>query len=995
MRNAAAHSTSSNRKPIRQTGAVPAVCLLFVLASVLLGSDPPAHSRTTRPKTFDSPAEAREFYRLKRAPRGNGPIPVDRYLKAIEHVKQMPAYSTRLSRFLTGLDGSNGPVLGQWTNLGPGNVGGRTRALVVNFSNPNVMYAGGVSGGVWKTTNAGASWSAIADLLPNIAVNSLVIDPSDPNIIYAGTGEGYFNEDSVRGAGIFKSTDAGANWSYLTSTNTSNFHYVNDIVVSPNSNQRIYAGTGTGVWRSTNGGTTWTRVLNPGLTGGCMDLAIRTDQPTDYVLASCGTFDFASVYRNTNAAGGGVWTQVLAEFGMGRTSLAIAPSNQAVVYAMASSIEGGQFDHGLYAVFRSTDGGANWSAQVRNTDPVKLNTVLLSNPIIAFFITCAGSKVEAFVNQGWYDNVIAVDPVDSNRVWAGGVDLFRSDDGGANWGIASHWWADPSASVYCHADQHAIVFHPGYNGTTNKTMYVGNDGGLFATTDARAATGTGDDAVCNQISSVLWSNLNNGYGVTQFYHGAPYPNGATYVGGSQDNGVTRGSDGGPNAWSTLLGGDGGYVAVDPTNTDVLYAENILLSIQKSTDGGATFVDAVTGIAESFLDFAFITPFVMDPGDPQRLWTGGLYMWRTADGAANWSQASDIVAGFASFSAIAVAPTNPNNVLAGTLDGFIHRTNIGLTSDENTAWPFAQPRDGFVSSLTFDPADASTAYATYSTFNTIPADRHVYKSTDAGATWAGIDGAGGTGLPDIPVHSLIADPTNSSRLYVGTDLGVFVTLDGGANWARENTGFANVATESLSLNGSAGAINVFAFTHGRGAWRVPLCAFSVSQLEVFAPVSGGAASIDIGAPSGCSWSASTAETWITIVSAESGSGNGSLDLELRENFSGSARLGTISIAGHTVTIVQDAGLGDDCSYGIAPTFQSFSASGGTGSLNVFGEERCGWQALSNASWISVTSAAVGIGSGIVNYSVAPNSSTSGRKGTITIAGHAFSIKQKGA
>ncbi len=994
MRTAAAQSTSSSRKRTRPNGATLVVCSLFVLASFLLGSAP-TRSRRTKPKAFDSPAEAREFYRLKRAPLGKGPVPVDRYFKAIEHVKQMPAYSTRLNRFLTGDDESNGPVLGQWTNLGPGNVGGRTRALVVNPSNPNVMYAGGVAGGVWKTTNSGASWTAMADLLPNIAVNSLAMDPSNSNVIYAGTGEGYFNEDSVRGAGIFKSTDAGANWSYLTSTNTSDFHYVNDIVVSPNNNQRIYAGTGTGVWRTTNGGTTWTRVLNPGVTGGCLDLTIRTDQPTDYVLASCGTFDLAAVYRNTNAGGAGAWTQVLAELGMGRTSLAIATSNQAVVYAMASSIEGGPFDQGLYAVFRSTDGGGTWTARVRNTDSTKLNTVLLSNPIIAFFTECTGSKIEAFVNQGWYDNVIAVDPLDSNRVWAGGIDLFRSDDGGANWGIASHWWADPSASVYCHADQHAIVFHPGYNGTTNKTMYVGNDGGLFVTADARAATGTGDIAVCNQISSVPWSNLNNGYGVTQFYHGAPYPNGATYFGGAQDNGVTRGSDGGPNAWTTLLGGDGGYVAVDPTNTNVLYVENILLSIQKSTDGGATFADAITGIAESFLDFSFIAPFVMDSSNPQRLWTGGLYMWRTTDGAANWSQASDIVAGLGTVTAIAVAPTNPNNVLAGTQDGLIHRTNIGLTSNENTAWPFAQPRDGFVSALTFDPANANTAYATYSTFNSIPADRHVYKSTDAGATWVGIDGAGGTGLPDIPVHSLIVDPTNSSRLYVGTDLGVFVTLDGGANWARENTGFANVATEALAINGSAGARSIFAFTHGRGAWRVPLCTFSLSEVEVFVPPSGGSASINMSAPIGCSWSANTANTWITIVSAQSGSGNGSLDLEVRENFTGSARLGSISIAGLTVTLVQDAGFGDDCSYSIAPTFQSFSASGGTGSLNVFANSRCAWQAVSNASWISVTSAAVGIGNSIVSYSVAPNPGTSGRNGTITIAGRTFSIKQKGA
>src|SRR5262249_18703699 len=149
---------------------------------------------------------------------------------------------------------------GQWTSLGPGNLGGRTRALVVNPSNPNVMYAGGVSGGVWKTTNAGASWTAMADLLPNIAINSLAMDPANSNVIYAGTGEGFFNEDAVRGAGIFKSNDGGVNWSYLASTNTEDFYYVNDLLVSPNNSQRIYAGTATGVWLSTNAGTTWSRV---------------------------------------------------------------------------------------------------------------------------------------------------------------------------------------------------------------------------------------------------------------------------------------------------------------------------------------------------------------------------------------------------------------------------------------------------------------------------------------------------------------------------------------------------------------------------------------------------------------------------------------------------------------------------------------------------------------------------------------------------------------
>src|SRR5262249_6627682 len=230
-------------------------------------------------------------------------------------------------------------------------IGGRRRALIVNPSNANTMYAGGVAGGVWKSTDAGGSWNPVSDLIANLAVSSMAMDPTNPSIIVAGTGEGYFNGDAVRGAGIFKSTDAGTNWTYLATTNTSDFYYVNDIVVSPNNSQRVYAATRTGIWRSTDGGANWSLAFNPSVTGGCLYLAIRTDQATDYIFASCGTFSQATVYRNTDAAGSGTWTAVLTEAGMGRTSLAIAPSNQATIYALASSIAPGTFNFGLQAVF--------------------------------------------------------------------------------------------------------------------------------------------------------------------------------------------------------------------------------------------------------------------------------------------------------------------------------------------------------------------------------------------------------------------------------------------------------------------------------------------------------------------------------------------------------------------------------------------------------------------------------------------------------------------
>lgn len=803
------------------------------------------------PKPFDKPSEAERFYILKRAPDGVSPIPTEWVAAAVAAAARMPRYSTRTNQLLTARSALAVPdalaALGNWTYLGPGNVGGRTRGLVIDPVNPSIMYAGGVAGGIWKSVNAGASWRPIGDLLPNIAVTSLVMDPKDPTILYAGTGEGFNNVDAKRGAGIFRTTDSGASWLQLASTKTDDFYYVNKLVVSPNDSSRLYAATRTGLWRSPDSGVTWTNVKPAPVVlpvsdrdVGFTDVVIRTDQTKDWVLASEeGYLSRGTIWRNVDAGGdSGEWTSVQSALIQGRASLAIAPSNQEIVYALTATIAEGAWAAmawrgGLNAVYRSDDGGGKWTAVTTNdwvvateTVPAPVNNLLLSNPTASSEYVCSQGKYKnELTSQGWYDNVIAVDPVNPDVVWAGGIDLFRSDDGGRNWGLASYWWLDQDKSVafkpqYAHADQHALVFHPRYDGAANRTLFVGNDGGLYRTDDARAST-SGD--VCGNTKGALaWTNLNNGYGVTQFYDGAVFPDGQTYFGGTQDNGTIRGTMGaGPNAWKTILGGDGGYVAVDPTNTDVLYGENTELSVQKSINGGVEFAAAVKGVNES--DFIFIAPFVMDPSVPSTLWLGGgFFPWRTLDGAENWTKAG------ASFgvdnlhiTAIAVAKKDSNSVLMGTENGKIFRTSTAGTGTDATVWTSASPlltKKAYVSSIAIDPEYAFVAYATYSTFGV----SHVWKSTDSGATWAPLDGSGDTKLPDIPVLSIAVDPTDSRRprrLYVGTDIGVYVSLDGGANWAVENGGFANVPTARLTVNNST----LYAFTHGRGVWRVPLSA----------------------------------------------------------------------------------------------------------------------------------------------------------------------------
>ncbi len=820
-------------------------------------------------RAHDKPMEAEKFEIRRRIAKGEKHLPIEKLLKARDQMKHMKRFDSGLGRHLSAeeqasnlqttqavIDASiptnTANLLTSWQFLGPGNIGGRTRAIVVDPVTPTTIYAAAVAGGVWKTTNGGTSWFPLDDLMANIAVNSLVMDPNDHNTLYAGTGEGFFNLDAIRGNGIFKTIDGGANWTQLANTAFpspgNGFSRVNKIVVSKGNSQHIYAATRQGIYRSTDGGTNWTQVLNASNAVGCADLAIRTDiTATDWVIASCGMLSApqpvgtgipATVYVNQDAGGAGSWVSKLTEAGMSRTSLAIAPAIQTVVYALSED-ETNPNDavnfEGFHAVFRSADGGLTWTAVDRNNNPTLLNRLLLTNPVAAQLSECGfGSPgSDSFSNQGWYDNVIAVDPADvtGNKVFVGGIDLFRSDNGGASWGIASYWWFNTTDPQYTHADHHAIAFDPGYNGTSNQIMYVADDGGIQKTTNARAATSTD---ICGQsVGSISWTNLNNTYGVTQFYDGSPFPNGTSYIGGAQDNGTNKGSDGGgPNFWVEYDGGDGGYTAVDPTNTQILYSEYVNGDFHKSTTGGNDPngpASMNSGISD--VGFEFIPPFVLDPVNHNILWTGGYKIWRTSNGMTNWTRAASLnfdptpplTGSGDQFTAFAVDPTNDNIVYAGTANGAILKTTVGTTATSSTAWTSVTASAGnFISWIAVDPTVHTTVFATVSTYSNGSAISHVLRSTNSGASWSAIDNSGNaaTSIPDIPAHTVLIDPINHNIVYVGTDLGIFVTQNASATpvlWSVENTNFTNAPVYSLKTANN----NLFAFTHGRSAWRVPL------------------------------------------------------------------------------------------------------------------------------------------------------------------------------
>jgi len=757
-------------------------------------------------KPFDRPDEAMEFWLAQRLPPGEKDLPLEELLASSSEIRARELARAAMS-----------PAL-PWTSIGPGNVGGRTRALVIDPTDPDVMYAAGVSGGVWKSTDAGASWSPTDDHMANLAVCTLAIDPTNPSVLYAGTGEGFAPGNFVRGLGIFKSVDAGGTWTQLAATAGpavgEGFYWVNEIVISPNDPQRVYAATRHGVWRTTDGGATWTLVLaNPayvtgpqqtlGSSVGCTDIAVRSDRNPDVLFAAFGSFDSDGLYRSDD--GGTTWVGYATPSYQGRMTIAIAPSDNDVIY-IAMADNGGLNGLGrIVSVFKSTN-GTTFTAMLDPSHPF--------SPWLMSYASIASGCVQAptIYSQGWYDNTLAVDPVDPNIVWLGGIDLFRSDDGGRTFGMAGYWFyymLDPPPPTYLHPDQHGIVFHPGYDGVANQTIYVTNDGGMFRSDNARAATTQEECPVGPQPGpppAIAWTTLNHGYGVTQFYHGDAAAGGTLFAGGAQDNGTSAVTGvAAPNSWTRLFGGDGGYVAIDPTNPQTMYIEiQYFPEIRKSVDGGATFTRTVNGITDT--DGLFITPFAMDQASPGVLWTGGARPWRTTDAAGIWQAAGPDFAGPGRISAIGIAPSASSVVYLGFDNGYVVRSTNALAKPPswqvltNGLW------GGWVSSIAVHPADPNTAYLTYSTYG-VP---HVLRTTNGGQSWSAID----AGVPDIPAHWIAVRACDPDQLFLGTELGVFASDDGGSTWEPSNAGLAHTVVETLDFMDDD---TLVAFTHGRGAF----------------------------------------------------------------------------------------------------------------------------------------------------------------------------------
>jgi len=670
------------------------------------------------------------------------------------------------------------PVSGStWQNLGPTNFAGRVSALAVDPTKPNVIYRGTAGGGVWKTTDGGTTWKPLTDDLGNLSIGAIAVAPSKPQTVYVGTGEGALGIDGIDGIGFIKSTDGGATWTLPVSVSAGKFFAIN---VHPTKPNELLAATSAGIQKSTDGGVTWKTVFSK-YAG--TEIARVPGSPAK-LLAT--VWDFASaqptwngfVYRSTD--GGDTWTKVggagTAPFDpdTGRLSLSIAPSAPSTVYVLAATASGDSKGCGgdpvdQLGIYRSTDGGTTWQFR--------------ANPVTG---TCASGFDSILAGQGWYANTIRTAPATATTVYAGGLDLWKSTDGGATWTKKSRWDLDPGSSKYVHADLHALV----YAGTK---LLIGDDGGVHRTTDTGAT----------------FSGLNTGIVTRQYYSiGVSKTDRNLVIGGAQDNG-TNIRIGATTQYREVIGGDGFGVAVHPANPTVLYGTIYSSRVFRSTDGGANF-DEITPAFGPDENRPFITPLTIDPANGSVLYTGSNFLWKTTDGGTTWAKTSATDLGDGSgrgyLTKIAVAPSDTKQILTATGAGVVK-----LSTDGGATWrTMAGLPARYASHVEFDPKSPATFYVSFMAMGTAP---RLLKTTDAGASFSRID----AGLPPFPVHVVRVDPGDSSTLYAGTDVGLFRSADGGASWGRFGTGLPAVSIWDVAILADGSILRVA--THGRGFYEL--------------------------------------------------------------------------------------------------------------------------------------------------------------------------------
>lgn len=683
-------------------------------------------------------------------------------------------------------------------HLGPGTMSGRISAIDGVAGDGKTIYVGTAGGGIWKSTNAGASFKSVFDKYCQ-SIGAIAVDQKNPNIIYAGTGESNMRNSVSIGDGMYKSTDGGENWVKIGLDST---EQIAKIVIDPKNSNNIYVaapgplwsdGQHRGLYKSTDAGKTWSKILYINEKSGCADVAVDPSNP-DIVYAS--TWEFRRLPYSFNSGGNGsgmyksadggkTWKELsngLPKKPFGRIAFTLAPSAPNNLLAIVESNETG--------LFISSDGGETWKQQ---------------------------SATSNIVARPFYFSTIAVDPKDAKRVYRPAYVFSYSNDGGYSFADANN------EGGWLHSDMHALWINPN---NTNQ-LYVGTDGGVYYSLD-RGAT-------WNFIQSLP---------VGQFYHVA-VDNAENYnlYGGLQDNGSWTAPSSAPGgvtnaAWKAIYGGDGFWVQPDPTDPNVAYAE--------AQGGEAGRVNLTTikvinikpqqGRGEEKLRWNWNTPIVTGVKNKKHLYMGSQYLYRSTDQGRNWQKISpdlttndkkkqqqDNSGGLSADNTsaenhctiftIAESPLDENMVWAGTDDGNLQYTIDGGKTWTNVAKNYAAagiPAQTWVSSIEPSVFDKKVVFATFD--NHMYGDHKTYiaRSTDMGKTWKLFSSKEFTGF----AHKIKQDPKNAELLFAGTERGLFATVDGGENWFRMKNNIPDyVMVRDIQIQPATNDLVIA--THGRG------------------------------------------------------------------------------------------------------------------------------------------------------------------------------------
>ncbi|MEM1325190.1 MAG: T9SS type A sorting domain-containing protein [Bacteroidota bacterium] len=673
---------------------------------------------------------------------------------------------------------------GDWKLVGPKNVGGRVTSVALNPNDTSIFFIGTATGGIFKTTDRGASWQAVFDESGRLSIGDLEIAPSNTKILYAGTGEA--NASATSGAffgdGIYKSENGGKSWENIGLENS---HHIGKIIVNPtNENHVLVAAAGPlyskggdrGFYETRDGGESWNRLLFVSDSTACINVIMHPQDSNTYYAVTWERVrqpwqrsyagETSRIYRTRDA--GATWEILNSglpnNIDCGRMGLAISPSDPNILYVSVTENKITNTFNGLY---KSIDGGDNW---FKTTD---------------FLLT------GMYNNFGWYFGQVRVAPEDPNRVYTLGVALYQTNTGGNSWERIARG---------VHVDHHALETHP-----KNTNMVVlGNDGGAYVSVD-RGAT---------------WTHLDN-LPITQLYEcEVAQSEDDFYYGGTQDNGTIMTDAGVDSRWRNILGGDGFHVIVEPENSDIVYAEYQWGNLFRSVNGGASFQWALSGIPNSDRT-NWNTPIAIDPSDYATLYYGSQRLYRSTNRAASWEAISnDLTKGlhpsgstrYATLSTIAVSSLDSDIIWTGSDDG-----NVQMTTDGGETWNLVSDElpDRFVTSVFCDLEDPMTAYVTYSGYRFSDYLPHIFWTQDGGLTWEDIS----ANLPEVPINDVIADPKNPDRLFVATDMGVWQQDKRDQNWTPVGKNLPATVISDLVIHQKRRML--IAATYGRSLHEYPL------------------------------------------------------------------------------------------------------------------------------------------------------------------------------